>query len=955
MSDMDHFASHELMRAMDSMMPVAKSDGRTQGKVTKVEPDGTVWVALRDSRGTVEMPCKRSVVAAKPGDTVAVTVRERRAIVESNISSPAATVEQTSELVKSSAQQVANDARQLYQGVISDAQAAHEAAGRAEKDAQSAADSADRAAVSAANSERFAASSEESATVAKAASTSAVRDALSANVAANGAISSLGTVQDIMGTLEWMQRNRMFVAAQPPFDATIRYYHVTGDEYTAVESPVACDLGDYYEIRPPYHAPTYDDAPVEGKVYYELVSAHYEAVAEPRAEDMGSYAEIIGGVYTKTQDTEPVEGKTYYVLVASRFEAVDSPEETDGLYEVRPGGYALTDDKSIVEGKQYYSLGQGTYAAVTSPTAKDLATYFELSGGLYAPTRDAQVDSAKTYYRLDTGSYAPVRRANAERLATYLTIDPKSTMADFMESHLALSQRGLYITQSKAIVNADGTIAFPPGQASYYMLLGHDGMVLFDALGHEVAHYGESAGQDGVWSATSMEASMFAIQRKVEMPDGSIAKEDVFRVGITDDGQQVLHFMLPVPISEGGTGARSVIEARDNLKLNSIRYTTTSSSAGYIKVKINSKTSWMLALNISLYQSYKNYVIRISGYNYSTTGTWHAPAATMVSASENEAVTVYFGHDSANDLWVAFPAGQYTGVEISAVTNGYTNVLSTFALQDLFTITRVSSLSGTTDKTVAVRRPVYRGESLAVSEYGTGSTTAAGARANLGVPGMTYDSGSKHWLITQPDGGNGNWWRVGTAGIIPPSADTTNKTGKASIGAYGWYFASAYVINYYGNWAGNTIPVGKGGSGITSNPSMLVNLGSSSAASVFQTSPRPGVTGTLPLANLPSQVSSWQGVWVAPISIHPTGQGTPIGFFRRGGFGFVVLAGCKLGRFTTRQTVCALPTGYGNACSSYSAPKGGHLMIEGGYLKADPELLTDPTWGQYLSLAYPIS
>ena len=266
MSDMDHFASSELMRAMDSMMPVAKSDGRTQGKVTKVDPDGTVWVALKDSRGTVEMPCKRSVVAAKPGDTVAVTVRERRAIVESNISSPAATVEQTENIVKTSAQELADNTNQLFQSAISDAQAAHEAAGRAEKDAQSAADSADRAAVSAANSERFAASSEESATVAKAASTSAVRDALSANVAANGAISSLGTVQDIMGTLEWMQRNRMFVAAQSPFDATIRYYHVIGDEYVAVENPLACDLGDYYEIRPPYHAPTYDDAPVEGKV-----------------------------------------------------------------------------------------------------------------------------------------------------------------------------------------------------------------------------------------------------------------------------------------------------------------------------------------------------------------------------------------------------------------------------------------------------------------------------------------------------------------------------------------------------------------------------------------------------------------------------------------------------------------------------------------------------------------
>ena len=46
-----------------------------------------------------------------------------------------------------------------------------------------------------------------------------------------------------------------------------------------------------------------------------------------------------------------------------------------------------------------------------------------------------------------------------------------------------------------------------------------------------------------------------------------------------------------------------------------------------------------------------------------------------------------------------------------------------------------------------------------------------------------------------------------------------------------------------------TLAVARGGTGITSNPSLLVNLGSTSAASVFATSPRPGVTGALPVAN----------------------------------------------------------------------------------------------------------
>ena len=46
-----------------------------------------------------------------------------------------------------------------------------------------------------------------------------------------------------------------------------------------------------------------------------------------------------------------------------------------------------------------------------------------------------------------------------------------------------------------------------------------------------------------------------------------------------------------------------------------------------------------------------------------------------------------------------------------------------------------------------------------------------------------------------------------------------------------------------------TLAVGRGGTGLTSSPSMLVNLGSTSAANVLAASPRPGITGTLGLGN----------------------------------------------------------------------------------------------------------
>lgn len=46
----------------------------------------------------------------------------------------------------------------------------------------------------------------------------------------------------------------------------------------------------------------------------------------------------------------------------------------------------------------------------------------------------------------------------------------------------------------------------------------------------------------------------------------------------------------------------------------------------------------------------------------------------------------------------------------------------------------------------------------------------------------------------------------------------------------------------------NILDVAHGGTGMTSDPSLLVNLGSTSPASAFQESPRPGVTGTLPVS-----------------------------------------------------------------------------------------------------------
>ena len=52
-----------------------------------------------------------------------------------------------------------------------------------------------------------------------------------------------------------------------------------------------------------------------------------------------------------------------------------------------------------------------------------------------------------------------------------------------------------------------------------------------------------------------------------------------------------------------------------------------------------------------------------------------------------------------------------------------------------------------------------------------------------------------------------------------------------------------------GDITSGTLPIARGGTGLTASPSMLVNLASTTADTVLEASPRPGVTGTLPIAN----------------------------------------------------------------------------------------------------------
>lgn len=133
-----------------------------------------------------------------------------------------------------------------------------------------------------------------------------------------------------------------------------------------------------------------------------------------------------------------------------------------------------------------------------------------------------------------------------------------------------------------------------------------------------------------------------------------------------------------------------------------------------------------------------------------------------------------------------------------------------------------------------------------------GASTSAAGTAGY-VPAPTAGAANRYFRS------DGTW-------TVPPDTNTTYTLSSFGI------TATATELNYMdgvtsnvqtqlngkaasshnhsaANITSGTLAVACGGTGITANPSMLTNLGSTSAASVFAASPRPGITGTLAVAH----------------------------------------------------------------------------------------------------------
>lgn len=424
MVEIDHASSRALIKSMAGLVDSAEGKTRTDGVVTRVESDGTVWV--RVNRSTSETPCVRTTASAKPNDQVVVSISGGRATIEGNMTSPATDDAKADEAIKtgSAAKQAAESARKLADSAIGDAQVAKTAATSAAKDAASAsksaasaASSASSAALSAQSAAGDAENASASATSAASSAESAADDAKSAMSSALSALTQLGTVEDVMGTLSWLRDHEVYMPATS-FDAGETYFELVDGKYVEVENPVADDIASYY---------VYDhQATMAGFVQEHLTLTErglYITMSKPteyQPDDVDYYE------YDVARSFDPDE--TYYQLFISEsgtwYQQVENPvEDGVGSYYVRRcnaggirpmgKGYLLLTDQDV---------------RVFGPSGRVIARYgydielgdsFLGKGVAHIDGNSMEITNADISERLNLGNWSFEQRENGNLTLTW--------------------------------------------------------------------------------------------------------------------------------------------------------------------------------------------------------------------------------------------------------------------------------------------------------------------------------------------------------------------------------------------------------------------------------------------------------------------------------------------------------------------------------------------------------
>ena len=261
-------------------------------RVTRRDSDGSMWVRLPGSN--VDTPVNGQVLSdAAVGDTVSVRIENGRLSLMGNASTPAVGQQQVNTTVQPVSRQAtyAMQAAELATTYATEAQA--------------------------------------SAALADALAREAGESAYTANLAAEGALLGLSTVEDVVNVVDWLAAHCTTTTDTEVVAGVSYYVRDAGTGAISYRVPESADEYSPLELGWLEAVPTEDTEAVEGKTYYELDDETGELT--PVAEvPSGADPSALGWLeVTATADGSIAEGKAYYHTDPTTGDVTPVPDPID--------------------------------------------------------------------------------------------------------------------------------------------------------------------------------------------------------------------------------------------------------------------------------------------------------------------------------------------------------------------------------------------------------------------------------------------------------------------------------------------------------------------------------------------------------------------------------------------------------------------------------------------------
>ena len=254
--------------------------------------------------------------------------------------------------------------------------------------------------------------------------------------------------------------------------------------------------------------------------------------------------------------------------------------------------------------------------------------------------------------------------------------------------------------------------------------------------------------------------------------------------------------------------------------------------------------------------------------NYKLLGT-----ASASPISGNAAEAIYDANITINPSTHTITATNFAGNASTA-----TKLATARTIQTNLASTSSASFNGSANITPGVTG------TLGVGNGGTGATTAAGARANLGTWALISDS---YPTLMPADGTTNNWIKIGKSntsyGLLPSTSGGAG-SGHNYIGTSSWYWKYAYIDQIYGylngNISGNAATATKAtqdSSGNVITSTYVKKSGDTMTGTLYITSPSSESTVKVSntggnLALFSHKSDDYCGLWLDPKGTDTTGR-----------------------------------------------------------------------------------